>query len=271
MKSPSSRRWPVASVPAQLLTRSGRPVAVLAHRGVHDREPENTLAAFALALSTGVDGVEFDVRQTACGQLICFHDPYTRRLLGRSGRVRRLSLEQLLACEMRHPTRKTRRPLATLDEALALMSDSVELVLDLKQESVRDSSLEKNTIAALRRHGLSESVVISSFNPWVLKRTRQLAPEFRTALIVSTRLGWSLYQPAYCDTLHVHHAMLSRRWFLARPPKSRLLVWTVDHRADLPKDIPDFVRGIITNVPRRFLGRGGPTGAGRLARRPNSE
>ncbi len=254
-------------MPGALHTRSGRPVAVFAHRGVHQREPENTLAAFAEALASGVDGVEFDVRQTADGQLVCLHDPYTRRLLGRSGRVRRLTLGELLEHQVRHPTRKKRRPLATLDEALSLLSDSVELVLDLKQESVRDSSLEKDTVAALRRHGLCESVVISSFNPWVLKRVRQLAPEFRTALIVGTRLGLSLYQPATCDTLHVKCALLSRRWFQARTQTSSILVWTVDHPSDLPDPIPDFVRGIITNQPRLWLGaRGRSRALGRLAR-----
>lgn len=252
---------------SSLFTRSGRPVAVFAHRGVHQREPENTLAAFAEAQALGVDGVEFDVRQTACGQLVCLHDPYTRRLLGRSGRVRRLTLEQLLEHQVLHPSGRKRRPLATLDEALSLLSDSMELVLDLKQESVRDSSLEKDTVAALRRHGLSDSVVISSFNPWVLKRARQLAPEFRTALIVGSRLGLSLYQPSYCDTLHVHHALLSRRWFKARPLASRILVWTVDHPTELPDPIPDFVRGIISNRPRLWLGGRRPHGAsGRLAR-----
>ena len=67
------------------MTRSGLPVAVIAHRGCHQREPENTLAAFAEALALGVDGIELDVRQAACGALICFHDNYTKRLLGRSG------------------------------------------------------------------------------------------------------------------------------------------------------------------------------------------
>jgi glycerophosphoryl diester phosphodiesterase len=241
-------------------------VAVIAHRGVHTREPENTLAAFAEALALGVDGVELDVRLTACGRLICFHDPYTRRLLGRSGRVKHLPLEQLLEEQVRHPAGR-RRPVATLDEALSLLSDSVEIILDLKQETVRGTPLEAETVASLRRHGLSDSVVLSSFNPWVLKRARQIAPEFRTALIAGTRLGLSLFQPAYCDTLHVTHSLLASRAVESLGRKARVVVWTVDRQGLLPRPIPDFVRGIITNRPRHWLAvRGASRASGHLAR-----
>lgn len=243
----------VAALPdAGLVTRSGLPVSIYAHRGSHQREPENTLAAFAEALSFGVDGIELDVRQAACGSLICFHDPHTKRLLGRSGRVGRLTLEQLLEQPVRHPRSRCQRPLATLDETLELVADSVELILDLKQEGIRATSLERDTVATLRNHGVCERVVISSFNPWVLKRTKQIAPEFRTALIAGTRLAVRLFNPAYCDGLHVHHALLARRWFQGIAGLPRLVVWTVDQRSELPQPLPDFVRGIITNNPRRL-------------------
>lgn len=238
-------------------------MSVIAHRGAHQREPENTLASFAEALALGVDGIELDVRLTGSGHLVCLHDPYTRRLLGRSGRVSRKSLEELLEFEVQHPTRKRRRPIATLNEALELLSDSVEIILDLKQESVRRSPLEQETVGLLREHGLCDNVVISSFNPWVLKRVRQIAPEFRTALIAGTRLEVALFHPAYCDTLHVHHSLLARKWFAARVT-GKIVVWTVDRRTELPRPIPDFVRGIITNQPGRWLASAGP---GQLARR----
>ena len=107
-------------------------------------------------------------------------------------------------------------------------------------------------MALLRRHGVCERVVISSFNPWVLKRVKQIAPEFRTALIAGSRLAVRLFNPAYCDGLHVHHSLLTRRWFWGPAIPKRLVVWTVDQRSDLPRPVPDAVRGIITNYPRRL-------------------
>ncbi|MFN8025509.1 MAG: glycerophosphodiester phosphodiesterase family protein [Acidimicrobiia bacterium] len=47
---------------------------VLAHRGSRLREPENTVSAFARAMSEGADGVELDVHRTADGELVVCHD-----------------------------------------------------------------------------------------------------------------------------------------------------------------------------------------------------
>lgn len=47
---------------------------VLAHRGYHQQAPENTLEAFEAAARLGVDGIETDLRQSADGQVILFHD-----------------------------------------------------------------------------------------------------------------------------------------------------------------------------------------------------
>ncbi|MGH9019953.1 MAG: glycerophosphodiester phosphodiesterase, partial [Acidimicrobiales bacterium] len=48
--------------------------AVLAHRGLHRAERENTLAAFAAARAAGADGVELDVHASADGVAVVHHD-----------------------------------------------------------------------------------------------------------------------------------------------------------------------------------------------------
>jgi glycerophosphoryl diester phosphodiesterase len=40
---------------------------IVGHRGAAGLAPENTLAAFGLAIELGVDGVELDVQRTADG------------------------------------------------------------------------------------------------------------------------------------------------------------------------------------------------------------
>jgi glycerophosphoryl diester phosphodiesterase len=47
---------------------------ILSHRGFHAHCPENTLEAFDAAARLGVDGIETDVRISADGQAILFHD-----------------------------------------------------------------------------------------------------------------------------------------------------------------------------------------------------
>lgn len=45
-----------------------------AHRGLHDSAPENTMAAFLRAEMAGVDGIETDLRSTADGRVVLYHD-----------------------------------------------------------------------------------------------------------------------------------------------------------------------------------------------------
>jgi glycerophosphoryl diester phosphodiesterase len=47
---------------------------ILAHRGYHNDAPPNTLAAFEHAVKLGLDGIETDVRLSADGKLILFHE-----------------------------------------------------------------------------------------------------------------------------------------------------------------------------------------------------
>src|SRR5690242_9583382 len=47
---------------------------VLGHRGASAEAPENTLAAFRLALAQGADGVELDVWRCASGEVVVAHD-----------------------------------------------------------------------------------------------------------------------------------------------------------------------------------------------------
>ena len=49
--------------------------AVSAHRGLSGSLPENTIAAFAAAIASGVDEIEFDVSLTKDNIPVIFHDP----------------------------------------------------------------------------------------------------------------------------------------------------------------------------------------------------
>src|SRR5437764_7013508 len=48
---------------------------LLGHRGARRAAPENTVAAFDLALAHGCDGFEFDVRRTIDAKSVICHDP----------------------------------------------------------------------------------------------------------------------------------------------------------------------------------------------------
>src|SRR5512138_3600750 len=68
---------------------------VIAHRGASADEVENTLAAFARAMTDRADGVELDVQCCATGEVVVYHDDDLLRLAGRRERIDALSLSAI--------------------------------------------------------------------------------------------------------------------------------------------------------------------------------
>jgi glycerophosphoryl diester phosphodiesterase len=78
--------------PLASASRDGPPrPAISAHRGGSESAPPGTYDAYRCALADGADFLEFDVRRTADGELIAFHDPH----LGPRRPVRDLSYADL--------------------------------------------------------------------------------------------------------------------------------------------------------------------------------
>src|SRR5690606_22144044 len=69
--------------------------ALSAHRGASGIRPENTLAAFRVALAQGADILESDVHVTADGVPVLSHDPYIDRVTEGSGPISGYTLAAL--------------------------------------------------------------------------------------------------------------------------------------------------------------------------------
>lgn len=67
---------------------------VVAHRGLDEYAPENTLSAIAAALELRV-AVEIDVQRTVDGQLVVIHDDSVDRTTDGTGMVAEMTLPRL--------------------------------------------------------------------------------------------------------------------------------------------------------------------------------
>jgi glycerophosphoryl diester phosphodiesterase len=140
-------------------------VRLLAHRGDHRREPENTLAAFLAALAIpGVDGLELDVRVSADGVAIVLHDASLLRVQGRRIRASRLTVDELAA-----------EGVPRLADVLAACPPDAFLDVELK-EDLGEVALGPIRAARLRPDGALAGVVISSFDLAALATVRRLEP-----------------------------------------------------------------------------------------------
>lgn len=133
---------------------------------------ENTLPAFEAAAALGVAVQEFDVRQLRCGALVCVHDEDFDRtsdaaaVLGAGKPVRACTLDEVRRLDCGDGAR-----VPTLEEALAVMlPGSVPLIEHKGGDADR-------YVEELQRLGVSDRVVLQSFDWRFLQRVAALAPQ----------------------------------------------------------------------------------------------
>jgi len=68
---------------------------IIAHRGASHFAPENTVSSFKLAWGKNADGIEGDFYLTKDGEIICMHDPTTKRTTGVDFLISDTTYEQL--------------------------------------------------------------------------------------------------------------------------------------------------------------------------------
>jgi glycerophosphoryl diester phosphodiesterase len=161
---------------------------VVAHRGDSAHEAENTLEAFDAAIAAGADAVEFDVRVAADGAAVVMHDPGVERTTDGEGLVRDLPLDALKRLRIRTADGATTQ-VPTLEETLERCSGRVAVDVEIKNlpgEPGFDPDHElavEATLRALDRMAFVGPVLISSFSPLSLARSRDLSPEIPTGLL----------------------------------------------------------------------------------------
>ncbi len=101
------------------------------------RAPENTLAAFRRAYSDGAAAIECDIRRTADGQFVAFHDRNAGRLCGRSWEIARASWGHIKTLRV-----AGREPIPHLDDILNFMilRPGLEMYFELSLDGPSDAA-----------------------------------------------------------------------------------------------------------------------------------
>lgn len=164
-----------AILPCLLATGVRAAPFVVAHRGASRDAPENTLPAFELAWKQGADAIEADFHLTSDGQLVCIHDPDTKRVTGVSKKVSESSFAELRALDagawFKPAWKGTRLP--TFAEVAATVPATGRFYVEVKAGVESPAVIVREINAS----GLKPSqVVIISFSAGVVKECKKLAP-----------------------------------------------------------------------------------------------
>ncbi len=208
---------------------------ILGHRGASSDAPENTLAAFLLALEQGADGVELDARLCRSGEVVVFHDERLERLTAGRGRVADTSWDALSRLEIRSgPSGAAPARIPLLSEVLQALPRTAFVNVELKSEDWNGTRVADAAGALLEAGRHEAHVVVSSFDPRCLLRLALGHPRLKRGLLLdpdrSQLVQRHLTLPLLArDAVHPEGAHLEERDVRRWHDRGReVAVWTVD-------------------------------------------
>ena len=227
---------------------------VIGHRGAVGAATENTLAAFRLAAAHGAPWVELDVRLSADGQCVVFHDETLRRVCGRSDRIDETTLAVLRGLDAGSwfDPAFADQTIPTLEQALATLAElGLGVVIEIKPAPGAETRLADGVLAALAG-SCPVTVVVSSFDAKIVKELKRMAPDVPRALN-GRRISRALLIRAKeldCVSVHLRHDRL-RGADVARVIGHglQLAVWSVEDAGRADELWRWGVDAIITRTP----------------------
>lgn len=280
---------------------------IFGHRGYAARRIENTISAFELATETsGIDGVELDVQIARDGEVVVAHDGDLRRLADDPRRIVEVSSGELATTALhatdRDGTELTTVGVPTLHTVIDILPPWMKIDVELKSYDdtpqdvpERVARLLSDRAAPAGRPSLAERIIVSSFDPRLIRRFRRAvrrlagacATPIATAVIYSedqevprflrTGLGVSLTgseiaKPSWRTALSVTRS--GRPHHPAGWSRAPQYVWTINDEDVLRRLMERGVTGVIGDDPGELVswataiaGRSGEPDGGRRPER----
>jgi glycerophosphoryl diester phosphodiesterase len=248
---------------------------IIGHRGASALAPENTMAAFRLALDEGADGVEFDVRLTRDGIPVVIHDDNLRRTGSLQLRVADLTFADLRKIDVGSWFVRRRRHsgadfvgecIPSLQQLLDLFTNNQSLLyLELKSDESKRQELTVACCRLLSTHSVRERVVVESFDLGGIAAVKKLEPKIRTAALFEPSIatppflqsGQRIVDEATAvgaSEIALHYKLVNDRVMEnAKRAGLNVIVWTVDEPRWVWRAKSMGIHALITNDPGKML------------------
>lgn len=238
----------------------------IAHRGFSGKYPENTLLAFEKAIELGVDMIELDITLSKDKIPVVIHDDTLERTTNGKGKILNTLFSELKKLEAGSwmNSKYLGEKIPSLEEVLALIKKSklllnIEIKSSAFEKKLSDSCIEVQTLGLIQKYKLMNRIVISSFEPNVLSRLRELSAKIKLAYLVEPGFKKSKVDPIsfvnkiQAVSLNMHKSQVRSDIFKkAKENKIPIFIYTVNTRMEMQRMIELGVEGVFTNYPDRL-------------------
>lgn len=227
----------------------------IAHRGFSGEYPENTMTAFENAVAEKCDGIETDVQFTKDGEMVLCHDELLERTTNGNGLLANYTFNELrklnASANFRNKCKNEKIP--TLKELLDLAKESgIMLNLELKNSVIEYKGLEEKVIDMIHSYGLSDKVIISSFNHNSVKKCKEISPEIQCGILYVSVLHDAGFYAKSLGANACHPNFYTLKPYIVEEIKKngmKINTWTVNEEEYMKMMIDMGIEGIITNYP----------------------
>ncbi|MNZ56512.1 Glycerophosphoryl diester phosphodiesterase [compost metagenome] len=206
----------------------------VAHRGFSGKAPENTMSAVKLAMQEPyIKWIEVDVQLSKDGIPFLIHDYSLNRTTNGRGPVKDKTWDELSRLDAGGWYSKSfiGERLVRLDDFLDAIKGRLRANIEIKTQGNLYPGIEEKVISAVKLHRMEHEVVLTSFEPRVLAKAKELSCKIRTGLIIDGKPGDLLMrlQLLKCSFLSINYRYLSPD--LAEKAIRRgieVMAWTID-------------------------------------------
>jgi glycerophosphoryl diester phosphodiesterase len=237
---------------------------IIGHRGASAHAPENTLAAFQMAIDAGADGVEFDVQLSRDGVPVVIHDATLQRTGGQTDAVADLTAAELSAVDVGSwfGPKFRGQHVPTLIEVLEFCRGLRRIYIELKVNVADFSPLAAAVCDTIRPSPDLPQMIVKSFRLGAIPLVRQSLPEVQTAalfepairdLIRRRRYMLALAREFGAHQISIHRSLITRKLArLASEAQMPITIWTADNPRWVKRATSLGIGAIITNDPGRM-------------------
>jgi len=193
---------------------------IVAHRGVSDQAPENTMQSFERAIELGADTIEFDVRLTKDHVPVVYHYFYLDEITALTGPIFNYTYRQLRQLQFKSlPDRLGNAfRIPTLQQVIDVVGGRVGMEIEIKGPEPEAPTLIAEILNRHRR--LWDTLEVTSFEPQLLLSVQEHCPGITVDLLYPRSEPWmGLDVVAYTATqmarrararaVHLHPTQLS--------------------------------------------------------------